>query len=434
MTGVTTKNTYQPLGAAKELFKRKDAEIVVSGPAGTGKSLACLTKLHAVACKYAGCRLLIVRKARASLTQTGLVTFETKVLPQGSTLAQGIQRRNRQSYRYSNGSEIVVGGMDDAAKIMSSEYDVVFVQEATELTEADWEDLTTRLRNGRLPYQQMIADCNPASNTHWLKRRIDQGRVAELISRHEDNPALWDAKAKDWTEQGRSYISKLDALTGVRRLRLRYGLWAATEGGVYEDVWQPAIHIVDRFEIPAEWPRYWSVDFGFTNPFVFQAWCQDPDGRLYRYKEIYKTGVLVEDHARNILKITEGEPRPAAVVCDHDAEGRATLEKYLGLKTTPAFKSVQAGIQAVAARLRVAEDSKPRLFFMRDSLVERDASLDESKKPASTEEEVESYVWNTSAGQRKGEEPVKQDDHGLDACRYIVAHLDLNQKRSIRFY
>jgi hypothetical protein len=59
--------------------------------------------------------------------------------------------------------------MDNPDRIMSTEFDTVFVQEATELTETDWENLTTRLRNFVLPYQQLTADCNSGSPSHWLK-------------------------------------------------------------------------------------------------------------------------------------------------------------------------------------------------------------------------------------------------------------------------
>ena len=64
------------------------------------------------------------------------------------------------------------------------------------------------------------------------------------------------------------------------------GTWG--EGAVYEG-YDTALHVVDKFSIPEEWPRMWVVDFGYTNPLCFQAWASDPDGRLYRYHEIYKT-------------------------------------------------------------------------------------------------------------------------------------------------
>lgn len=377
-------------------------------------------------------RGLMARKTRASLTESAMVTFDEKVLHE---LDRVNFHTTTQEYRYPNGSVIVVGGLDKATKIMSSEYDMMYVQEATEPTEHDWESLTTRLRNGVMPYQQLLGDCNPDSPSHWLKKRADAGKTLMLESRHEDNPTLWDRIKGGWTELGAAYIAKLEALTGVRYLRLRKGIWAAAEGMVY-DGWDRAVHLVDAFPIPREWPRYWSVDFGFVNAFVWQAWAEDPDGRLYRYKEIYRTQRLVEDHARDILsavgafKRPDGsvewgaEPRPRAIICDHDAEGRATLEKYLRMPTVPAHKAVTEGIQAVAGRLKPARDGRPRLFLCHDSLVYRDPLLAEAKRPTCAEEEIEGYVWDTSAGRKRGEEPVKVDDHGMDCLRYMAAHID----------
>lgn len=437
---------YEARGAARELFGVRAPEVVLSGPAGTGKSRGCLEKLHLCACKYGGMRGLIVRKTRASITESAMVTFERRVL----NPLDGVRWHDKsQEYRYPNGSVVVVAGLDKTSKVMSSEYDVAYVQEATELAESEWEALTTRLRNGVMPYQQLVGDCNPDAPGHWLRSRAATGRLAMLESHLEDNPAIWDAERGCWTEAGAAYVAKLDALTGVRYLRLRKGLWAAAEGLVYEG-WSRELHLVDRGAVtgrrgdggtgrgldgsgvPVEWARYWVVDFGYTQPFVWQAWAEDGDGRLYRYREIYRTRRLVEDHAREILRVTAGEPRPKAVVCDHDAEGRATLERHLGMRTVGAHKAVSAGIQGVTARLRPAGDGRPRLMYLRDSLVGRDEELAERKLPTCTEAEIEGYVWDVSGGRKRGEEPVKADDHGMDCTRYLVAYRDLVRARRAR--
>src|SRR5262245_33275675 len=126
---------YQPYGKAAEIFYRRDPEIVLSGPAGTGKSRADLEKLHLCAMLYPGMRGLIVRKTRKSVTQTAQVTFEQHVLPK-RWLGRRVQwRTTEQEYRYWNGSVIVVGGLDKGSKVMSAEYDLIYVQEATELSE-----------------------------------------------------------------------------------------------------------------------------------------------------------------------------------------------------------------------------------------------------------------------------------------------------------
>lgn len=428
---------FRPRGAAKELLYCHETEVIISGPAGTGKSRVCLEKMHLCAERYPGMRGLIMRKTRESLSESGLVTWEDKVVPQGHPCLEGPKRNYRQSYIYPNGSQIVIAGMDKPSKAMSTEYDLIFVQEAIELAEDEWEKLTTRLRNGVMPYQQLIADTNPDKPQHWIKLRCNSGQSRMLESRHEDNPVLWDALRGHWTEDGLVYLSKLDKLTGPRKDRLRYGKWVQAEGVVYED-WDPRVHLIDRFPIPHTWPRYWTIDFGFTNPFVWQRWAEDPDGRLYRYGEFYWTHRLVEDHARLMMLVIQSatqdpsvmnwsnakDPRPRAVICDHDAEGRATLEHHLQLNTVPAYKPIQFGVQAMAARLRKAEDGKPRLLFFRDSLYERDPGLVEAKKPTCTEEEFDGYVWDTAGGRRKGEVPVDKDNHGMDATRYLCATLD----------
>jgi hypothetical protein len=165
---------------------------------------------------------------------------------------------------------------------------------------------------------------------------------------------------------------------------------------------------------------------------------------LYLYREIYRTKRLVEDHARDILKLVTDvkgnwtEPRPRAIICDHDAEDRATLRKHLGLATIPAKKDVSPGIQAVQSRLKRAGDGRPRLFLMRDAVVERDQELVDAGRPACTAEEVVSYVWDITpamvrAGKAPKEQPRKEDDHGMDAARYVVADRDLRREARVRF-
>lgn len=424
---------YKPRGSALALFRDTSPELLAAGPAGTGKSRACLEKLYYAADQWPGMRALIVRQVRASLSTTALVTWESLVLPPNSPWVGNCSREHRLEYTFPNGSVITTGGLDKPDKIMSSEYDLIYIQEATELKEAGWEALTTRLRNGVMPYQQLLADCNPSAPTHWLKKRCDAGKCRMLNSRHEDNPRLW--ANGDWTPFGKTYLATLDNLTGARKLRLRHGRWVQAEGVVY-DGWDANIHVVDPFPIPKDWPRHWALDFGYTNPFCLQWWARDPDGRLFMYREIYHTKRLVEDHARHALRLSgawdagvnwslpTAEPAPIAVYGDHDAEDRATFVRHTGMTVAPAVKAVSPGIQLVTERLQKAGDGRPRLFLFRGATVEHDPELLESKRPTSTEEEFDAYVWaKTTEGKPNKEEPVKEFDHGLDALRYLCASL-----------
>jgi PBSX family phage terminase large subunit len=449
--GTPRRRPYQPFGAARTLFYSRAAEVLLSGPAGTGKSRACLEKLHLCAEKYAGMRGLIVRKTRESLSESGLVTFETKVVPEDHPILLGANRPNRHSYRYPNGSEIIVGGfrqhsLDASQKIMSTDYDLAYVQEAVELTEEEWEKLTTRLRNGVMPYQQLLADTNPDSPGHWLKRRCDAGRTLLLESRHEDNPVLWDARLQAWTAAGANYMAKLDALTGPRYARLRQGRWVQAEGVVYEG-WDRQVHLVDAATLQAlgvidrqghlnrdKIRRVvCGVDWGFTNAGVILVGGLDGDGRLYVVREIYRSKQTIDwwiDEARRL----QAEYRPEAFTCDPSEPGYIEQFSRARLRAVPAYNEQRPGIDAVQRRLQRAGDGRPRLLLLSSLSAGGDPLLEEAKKPASTIEEFDSYVWNTTGGCKKGEEPVKENDHGMDALRYLVAYFDLTPKRPFKLY
>jgi PBSX family phage terminase large subunit len=421
--------TYRPRGAALALLACRDGEVCLDGPAGTGKTFGILQKVHMALMKYPGARALMLRKTHASLTASVLVTYTQKVLhPLDRVKFYGGSAKEPPAFRYPNGSVWVVGGMDKADKVLSTDYDIIDYHEAIEANLNDMEVLTTRLRNGKIPYQQLIMDTNPGPPNHWLNKRMQDGKMRRISSRHEDNPILYTDDGK-LTPFGEMYIDKLDALTGVRKLRLRRGIWAAAEGIVYEDTWDQEINVIPNFDIPGSWPRYLSIDFGYTNPFVCQWWAADPDGRLYLYREIYMTKRLVTQHAQTIIDVSGWqdvkEPLPYEIVTDHDAEDRATLEDYFrgkgyNLSTTAAVKNVSAGIQAVSNRLIKQPDGKPRLMMMEDTLVDRDQSLADDGLPYCTAQEVESYIWNTGK-----DAPVKKFDHGMDTMRYMVARFDL---------
>lgn len=432
-------------GGALRIFKERREEVVIAGPAGTGKTIGVMHKLHAIALKYPGARILILRKRLTDLAASGLVTFETKVLdPADGVKFFGGSAREPASYRYPNKSRIVIGGMDRPTKVLSAEYDIIYVQECTELTKEEWEFLIMRLRSGTVPYQQLLGDCNPDAPTHWIKRRADEGKLVLIPSVHEDNPAYWDAEKQQWTELGAAYMAKLEKLTGVRYLRYRKGIWAAAEGIVYES-FSRAVHIRQRPKDWAEksrnWRRIWCVDFGYRDPFVWQCWAIDHDGRMWLEHEIFRTGRLVEDHAKTILECAgwkwdevtqslistrEGSaPLPEVILCDHDAEDRATLARHLHLPTRPAYKLISPGVQAMAARLRVLGNGEPSLVLLEDALYETDPELLESKSPICTADEFECYIWDTSSNRRKGEYPLDKNNHGMDAARYGVAYVDL---------
>src|SRR5580765_5214461 len=178
---------FKPYGANAELFRCRDREVVIEGPADCGKSRACLEKMHAAMNKYPGAVAAFVRKTRKSLTSTAMQTFERQVAPEGACkLWQG------EEYRFVNGSKIYLFGLDDPERLKSAELDLAYVQEVSELEQSDWEILTTRVtgRGGTMPYQQILADLNPREPSFWLYDREREGKTTFLIAKHADNPTI----------------------------------------------------------------------------------------------------------------------------------------------------------------------------------------------------------------------------------------------------
>ncbi|MDY6835506.1 MAG: phage terminase large subunit [Chloroflexota bacterium] len=390
--------------------------ILLTGSAGGGKSRTIAEKLHAYCQEYPGATALLLRKARESLGNSTLLFLDRKVIGDDPNVTMFTSKSR---FEYKNGSVLAWGGMyneQQQEQIRSigqdGALDIVWMEEANEFTEDDYNEVLARMRGKSAPWRQVILSCNPDHQFHWINQRlIQKGGATVYYSTARDNPY-----------NPVEYIQALDMLTGVKRLRLRDGLWVQAEGAVYED-YDPRIHLIDRFDIPDSWRRFRSVDFGFTNPFVCQWWALDDDSRLYRYREVYYSQRIVEDHCVDIRELSQGE-RIKYTVADHDAEDRATMRRH-GIETTAAQKQISTGIQAVERRLRVAGDGKPRVFLLKNSLVKIDRSLQSRGKPTCTEEELPSYSWPKDvSGRPVKEEPIKENDHGCDGLRYAVMSAD----------
>lgn len=385
---------YEPRGASADLFRHHEPEVVVSGPAGTGKTYGALWRLHLAALKYPGMRAIIVRKTLESLTASALVTFQNRVLGSGAYGVRpfGGSKLKPAGFQYPNRSELLIGGLDKPEKVMSQEYDLIYVNEATELTLEDWESLTTRARYGVLPYQQVFGDCNPQGPGHWLYKRAQVDKTTMLFSVHEDNPALFDP-VRGWTDAGTAYLSRLDSLTGFRRDRLRLGLWTAAEGSVYPNFnRQTHVKAVDC----ADWQSILAVDFGLNDPSVVLT-VRHGAGRIHIEREWRATGVgssaLVAaakaEYARCRAQYVVYDPAGAQIAADFAPAGMT------GRKADHAIVS---GIQRLTAAL-------PAL------------TVDPSCEGLIEEMEMYRYPNNGR------DVPLDRDNHGPDALRYAVMEL-----------
>jgi len=402
-SGRPSEADYTPYGKIREAFLSKAPEMILSGPADTGKTLGLLNKLHVLACKYAGASIVICRKQMSDTYSTVLQTFQHKVLHEGAPV-EVYGGEKPQWFAYPNGSRIWIAGLDKPGKVLSAEHDCIYTNQAEELTLADWETLTTRAtgRAGHMPYAQCIGDCNPAYPLHWIKQRTASGILRLIESTHRDNPDLYDQVTGEITAEGKRRIGRLDNLTGSRKARLRYGVWASAEGVVYDE-FDPAIHVCKRDR--TEFVRFIAgVDEGYTNPAVMLVFGLDTDDRMHLFSEYYRRGVVQADLVDDAVGLAEQWGIDAWYV-DPSAKGLKATMNRRGLKTPMVDNTVNDGIQAVKARLRIAGDGKPRLTFDPGAI--------------NMLSEVGAYEWEGGAQGAK-DRPKKENDHAMDAMRYAV--------------
>ena len=418
------RRAWQPTfrGASLQVQETTAHEWMSAGPAESAKTWGICWRLVSFALATPRGRGVLARRVRNDMTASVLRTFErvyglrgVKVEKFGGELVQW--------YEFENGFRYYVVGLDRPGKVLSGEFDIIYVNQAEEISLEAWETLSTRVtgRGAVTKTPMLCGDCNPGPPSHWILKREGLER---FWAKHEDNPTLYTDEGA-LTEQGVKTMATLDRLTGVRLKRLRFGQWVASEGVVY-DGFDRAIHVIPRFTIPSTWRRVGAIDFGFNNPFSYLEAAVDHDGRIYLDFEFYRTGVLAEDWARTILAHRQALKLPPleVVVADHDNEDRETLRRH-GLPTIRAVKEIASGIQKVSSRWRKAADQKPRLYVFEDSLVEADPELAAEHKPLSLVQELEVYSYPDGAdGKPLKEVPKDVDNHACDALRYLVEYVD----------
>lgn len=389
--------------------------ILFDGGARSGKTWLIMLHLIAHATRAPGAKIVCLRKCKSHVRSK---LWEETLKPMLRNVAGWELKEAVLEAHHSNGSVIFFDGLDDkerAEKILGGEYVVIFVNEAVQISHNVAMLLMTRLSqnvvdiNGVAVPQKIIYDTNPRHPRHWLHRMGVQRICAD-----KDEPLKDSGKwgRIQWTPYDNPHLSEeyratLDALPDVLRRRMRDGVWCDNEGLVY-DTFNEDIHVIEAMPAGWEtWPRYRAVDFGYTNPFVCLWASQDNDGRIYIYKERYITGVTATEHAREISK---ERGMFEWTVADHDAGDRADFEQQ-GIITRRADKRVSTGIQRVQMRLQTAGDGKPRLYIHSSCV--------------NLIKEFYAYSWQpASEGRNAKEEPVKENDHALDALRYMIMELD----------
>lgn len=259
-----------------------------------GKSWSVRTKAKLLALRFPGIKILIVRR-----TYTELLNNHINILvPE----LNGIARYNKSEkiFNFPNGSTIKFGyclGDNDLLQYQGAEYDIIFLDEATQLSENQMKTITACLRGVNNFPKRIYYTCNPGGQGHqyikriFIDKRYEEGEnpndytfIQSLVT---DNKVLMESQP--------DYIKQLEALPPKLREAWLNGSWDVYEGQFFEEFTDKPDHYLDRqwthviepFEIPDGWQIFRSFDWGYNHPFSCGWYAMDYDGVIYRILELY---------------------------------------------------------------------------------------------------------------------------------------------------
>jgi phage terminase large subunit len=258
-------------------------------------------KAVGMALKYPGIRILMVRAHYPELEEN-IIRPILRWVPEEIYSYNGTSRL----MSFDNGSIIKFGHYDgDSAEneYQGVEYDVVFVDEATQLSERAFRYLTTVIRGVNEFPKRFYLTCNPGGIGHrWVKRLfIDrQYEVHPEDPERTENPADYTfipATLDDnpWLQQSSPmYARQLANMPEEMRQAHRFGNWDALGGNYFKGFGSE--QICKPFKIPAHWPLYRSFDYGLDR-FSIIWWAVDEDGRCWAFRQYEERDLVVEQAA-----------------------------------------------------------------------------------------------------------------------------------------
>lgn len=278
--------------------------------------------------KHPGITIMIIRKTFPEL-QSNHIRPLKKLLNIGVKGNPIVYNESKKELRFPNGSMILFGYCNtdaDTDRYQGTEVDVLFLDEATQLSEEQIKDLNACVRGVNGFPKRTYYTCNPGGKGHGYIKRLFIDRQF-LESEYPEDYAFIQSLVYDnkvLMESDPEYVRALEALPEARRKAWLEGDWNSFIGQVfgewrddpehYED--RRWTHVVEPFDIPRDWRILRGYDHGYSKPFSVGWYAVDHDGVIYRIREYYgctreaNTGLqmTVQEIAENIREIERTDP------------------------------------------------------------------------------------------------------------------------------
>lgn len=402
----TVNDAYWPL------FTNPVRYLLYYGGAGSGKSVAAAQKVLFRVCTEEKHRFLCIRKVARTL-RTSVFPLLLDLIDQWWTDPKtGINHAlkdwevNRSEMKFvfkPNGNEIICMGLDDPEKIKSIHgVTSIWLEEPTELSEADLRELNRRLRGLTANYKQFLLSFNPISERHWLRKQFFDGIDSPSLG----VPFLGSRRGSVCLRTTYLHNQFIDdeyklEMEGLRDDDLQeYRIYTKAEWGVLTGLIyrQPEIGFPPA-GIPLE--STYGLDFGFNDPSTLLHLGVDrANRRLYVDEVLYKRKLTNRDLMGEIKMALVDRPR--ATIYADEAEPDRIKEGFrdFGLPIRACKKgkgSVKMGID-LCQRYTIVATPQSQNFL----------------------NEMAAYRWKVLRDGEAREEPYERGDHTPDAMRYGI--------------
>lgn len=396
---VEFNSIFRPVNSCRKRYR------VLKGSAGSGKSVNIaqdyIVKLMDT--RYKGSNLLVVRKIEGSnkdSTYAELYGAICRICGEKTALIWDVTANPLTMRCRITGGRIIFRGMNDVRqreKVKSISFPNgkltwIWIEEATELEEADVDILDDRLRgvlgNPNL-YYQITFTFNPVSAAHWIKRKYFDIESPDIFTHHS---TYRDNRFVDEAYYRRMELRKLQDPEGYKVYGL--GEWGETGGLILHNYRVEDFCLDDeRFD-----GRVYGQDFGYNHANAILD-VRFRDGELYICDEIYE----FEHDTTELIRIAERKriDKHVRMWCDSAEPDRIKMWRKAGYRA----QGVRKEQNSVRAQIDYLKGVKIHIH----------------PQCRNTIKEIQSWKWKKD--QQTGlylDEPIEFMDDAMAALRYSI--------------
>lgn len=371
---------YTPLFEKTRESKAKT--IINVGGAGSSKSYSIAQLLIYKLLNEKNKRIGICRKTFPALRMTAM-DLVLSILKEWGIYRDDNFNKTSSIYKYGS-NQIQFFSLDDPEKIKSANFSYIWMEEANEFSFEDYTIMKLRLRhptNGEM--NQMFLSLNPIDAHGWIPTKLIQQSDVEVIhSTYQDNAFL-----------NADYIKTITDL--INQDANFYKIYALGEWGLLQR------RIYTNYKVIPQLPEItggqwaYGLDYGLVNPSgVVRVYRLEEQGavKLYAEERLYKTGLTNSDIIEHFTHEDKGD-----IYGDPSAKQFNEEIRRAGFNCYEAHKIVKDGIDVCQRSTLYIPESSVNLI-----------------------KEIQSYQWKEDKDGHVLSEPVKFNDHLMDAMRYAI--------------